>query len=115
MKGNRKNGFTLIEIIIVLFIIGLIITLANFSINVIREKGRDIKRIDNIKQIQLALEMYRRDVGSYPETITFGGQLTNPTNPNIIYLNEIPTNLSYKNNENCLDEEYTIQPKMVFT
>ncbi len=107
MRETKKNGFTLIEIIIALFIIGLIITLANISINRIKEKGRDIKRIDNIKQIQLALEIYRRDVGSYPETITFGGELTNPTNPNIIYLNEIPTNLPYKNNENCLDEEYT--------
>ncbi|HOZ53084.1 MAG TPA: FISUMP domain-containing protein [bacterium] len=106
MKENKKKGFTLIEIIIAIFIIGLIITLANFSINKIKETGRDIKRIDNIKQIQLALEMYRRDVGSYPETLTFGGRLINPNDSNIIYLNEIPTNLPYKNNNNCSNEEF---------
>lgn len=106
MKENKKKGFTLIEIIIAIFIIGLIITLANFSINKIKETGRDIKRIDNIKQIQLALEMYRRDIGSYPETLTFGGRLINPSDSNIIYLNEIPTNLPYKNNNNCSNEEF---------
>ena len=105
MKKNKKNGFTLIEIIVSLFIIGLIITIANISINKIREKGRDVKRIDNIKQIQLALEMYRRDVGSYPETLNFGEQLVNPSNSNIVYLDKIPTNLFYKGN-NCPNEEY---------
>lgn len=106
MKKNEKNGFTLIEIIIAIFIIGIIITLANISINKIKEKGRDIKRIDNIEQLQLALEMYRRDVGSYPETLVFGEKLTNPSNPSIVYLNKIPNNLPYKNNENCPNEEY---------
>lgn len=105
MKKNKKNGFTLIEIIVSLFIIGLIITIANISINKVREKGRDVKRIDNIKQIQLALEMYRRDVGSYPETLNFGEQLVNPSNSNIVYLDKIPTNLFYKGS-NCPNEEY---------
>ena len=106
MRETKKNGFTLIEIIIALFIIGLIVTLASISINKIREKGRDIKRVDNIKQIQLALEMYRRDVGSYPETLNFGEQLVNPSNSNIVYLDKIPTNLFYGGGD-CPNEEYS--------
>jgi uncharacterized protein (TIGR02145 family)/prepilin-type N-terminal cleavage/methylation domain-containing protein len=106
IKKNKKNGFTIIEILIAVFIIGLIVTLASISINKIREKGRDIKRVDNIKQIQLALEMYRRDVGSYPETLNFGEQLVNPSNSNIVYLDKIPTNLFYGGGD-CPNEEYS--------
>lgn len=107
MKNNKPIGFTLIEIIVVIFIIGLIVSIANISISKIREKGKDIERIDNIKQVQLALEMYRRDVGSYPDSLTFGEQLVSPINSNIVYLQKIPQNPSYRNNENCSNEEYT--------
>lgn len=107
MKNNKTIGFTLIEIIVVIFIIGLIVSIANISISKIREKGKDLERIDNIKQVQLALEMYRRDVGSYPDSLAFGEQLVNPINSNIIYLQKIPQNPSYRNNDNCSNEEYT--------
>ncbi len=64
MKG--KKGFTLIELLVVIAIIGLLSTLAVVSLSSARRKSRDSKRIADIKQIQMALEMYYDDKNGYP-------------------------------------------------
>ena len=51
-------GFTLIELLVVIAIIGLLSTIAVVSLNSAREKGRDAKRVADIRQIQTALELY---------------------------------------------------------
>ena len=60
------RGFTLAEIIFVVAIIGLLaaIALANFTEG--RKKANDAQRISDLKQIQLALRVYRDANGSYP-------------------------------------------------
>ncbi len=63
-----QKGFTLIELIIVIAVIGIISTL--FSVNFLgaKQRGRDQQRISDLKQIQTALEVYRLDNGEYPIT-----------------------------------------------
>ncbi len=53
-----KKGFTLIELLVVIAIIGLLSTIAVVSLNSARQKGRDAKRVADIRQIQTALELY---------------------------------------------------------
>ena len=65
---SKNSGFTLVEIIVVVGILGLLITglisLINPSLQL--EKSRDSKRKSDLKQIQSALELYRADQDSYP-------------------------------------------------
>ncbi len=64
-----KKGFTLVELLVVVAIIGLLAGIATVSVNSVRTKARDARRVADIKQIQNALEIYYSDAGSYPATI----------------------------------------------
>ncbi len=66
MFNNTKKGFTLIELLVVISIIGLLSSVVLASLNSAREKARDAQRITDLKQIQLALELYRDANGAYP-------------------------------------------------
>lgn len=70
MLKNNKKGFTIIELLIVIAIIGLLATISVVALNGTRLKGRDAARIGNIKQIQTALELYYNDQNSYPVSAT---------------------------------------------
>ena len=60
------GGFTLIELLVVITIIGLLASIVLVSLSTARKKARDVKRLSDIKQIQLALEMYYDSSGEYP-------------------------------------------------
>ncbi len=55
---NLKVGFTLIELLVVIAIIGVLASIVLASLNTARRKSRDARRISDIKQIQLGLELY---------------------------------------------------------
>ena len=61
MFKNGKRGFTLIELLVVIAIIGILASVVLASLNSARKKGRDARRVADIKQVQLALELYFRD------------------------------------------------------
>jgi len=63
---KKRRGFTLIELLVVIAIIGILSSVVLASLNSAREKSRDAKRVSDIKQLQLALELYFDNNGSYP-------------------------------------------------
>lgn len=65
---HQKKGFTLIELVLVISIIGILTSMIMFLINPLTQfqKARDGQRKSDLRQIQSALEMYRSDQGSYP-------------------------------------------------
>ncbi len=80
----NKKGFTLVELLIVIGIIALLAILVLVSLNTTHQRSRDTKRITDIKQVQLALEMYWNDNANYPAVTTgtsnwksFGEELKN--------------------------------------
>ncbi len=62
----KKNGFTLVELLVVLFIIGLLATVV--AINVLPEQGKAMqqKAQADIAILGSALEQYRLDNFTYP-------------------------------------------------
>ena len=66
----NKKGFTLVELLIVIAIIGILATLAVVALQNARQSARDAKRIADIRQIQTALELYYNARGQYPEQVT---------------------------------------------
>lgn len=69
MMYTHKKGFTLIELLVVIAIIGLLATIITASLSTARAKGRDARRIADIKTIQTALELYYNDNQFYPNNI----------------------------------------------
>jgi general secretion pathway protein G len=65
---KRQNGFTLIELMIVIVIIGILATLLIPRIMERPEEARRIKAKADIKTIESALKLYKIDTGNYPTT-----------------------------------------------
>jgi len=61
-----KRGFTIIELLVVVLIIGLVGTLAAVAVNSARSKQRDAARLSNVRQIQSTLENYFNETNAYP-------------------------------------------------
>ncbi len=61
-----KKGFTILELLVVIVIIGIIASMTFVALNGVRAKARDAKRISDIRQVQSALEIYKNDNGVYP-------------------------------------------------
>jgi len=86
LKAGGK-GFTLIELLVVIAIIGILASIVLASLNTARRKSRDARRIADVKQIQLALELYFDAAGEYPDLTS--NALMSPT-----YMPSIPVDPS---------------------
>ena len=69
MKNRKmRAGFTLIELMVVLVILGLLATFIGPKIMSAPDKARVTKAINDIKALESALNMYKLDNGNYPTT-----------------------------------------------
>ncbi|MDP6771087.1 MAG: prepilin-type N-terminal cleavage/methylation domain-containing protein, partial [Anaerolineales bacterium] len=84
-QSNAKRltgGFTLLELITVIAIIGILSSIVMVSLGTAREKARDGRRIAEVKNLQLALDFYFEVNSSYPNALS----TLSPT-----YISVIPT------------------------
>jgi len=70
---QQKRGFSLIELLVVIAVVGILTGIAYASFSNARASARDDIRKSDLKQLQLAVEMYKAQNGSYPSAGT-GGQ-----------------------------------------
>ena len=61
-----RKGFTLIELLVVISIIGLLATIVMVSLNSAKDKAKYARAQSDIKQLNLAMEIYREDNGELP-------------------------------------------------
>jgi len=66
--ASQTKGFTLIELLVVIAIIGLLSSVVLASLRTARVKARDAKRLSDMRQMQIALELYYDSFGRYPDS-----------------------------------------------
>ncbi|MFH0840685.1 MAG: prepilin-type N-terminal cleavage/methylation domain-containing protein [bacterium] len=104
-KNKNKKGFTMIELLVVILVVGILTSLAAVALNNVRLKSRDAKRLADMNILQTALEQYKMDESSYPLAITAGNALIGP-NSGITYLLSVPTNPSPRTDGSCSNTDY---------
>jgi len=66
MKRQNKNGFSLIELLVVISIIGVLSAVLTANFMGMRERARDAQKIQDLYAIKNALRMYYNDKQTYP-------------------------------------------------
>lgn len=84
---KKARGFTLIELLVVISIIGILTAIGMAAFSVAQKKGRDAKRVGDLKAMQQAIEQYRANNNSYTNVgdcssmILQGGMSAVPLDP----------------------------------
>lgn len=63
---NKQQGFTIVELLIVIVVIGILAALVITTFTGIQQKGRDTERTTDIKALHGQLEAYFAQNASYP-------------------------------------------------
>lgn len=107
MRLFGRKGFTLLELLVVISIIGILIAMGAVAYSTAQKKGRDARRTGDMKAIQNAMEQAYASSGSYPSfsgcpsTVTMGTGSTfqMPSDPKnsspYVYTCSVPAGLSY--------------------
>lgn len=64
----KQKGFTIVELLIVIVVIGILAAITIVAYNGIQSRARDAQRKSDVATITKALELYYLDNGSYPPT-----------------------------------------------
>jgi general secretion pathway protein G len=88
MRQKLKNkGFTLLEILVVIVLLGILATIVLGSYTSSLERSRDSRRKQDLAQVSHALELYYSENNSYPDSLEWGESLTYN---GILYMKQLP-------------------------
>ena len=78
MKKQKKQAFTLVELIVVIIILAILWTIAFIALQWYSRDARDSARLSDLSRIKTSLELFYLDANKYPETtqgfnVTYSG------------------------------------------
>jgi general secretion pathway protein G len=77
LQKRTQQGFTIVELLIVIVVIGILAALVITTYNGIQQKGRNTERQTDLKALQGQLEAYYAQNGAYPDTTQLGSTSAN--------------------------------------
>ncbi len=103
-KNKNAKGFTLVELLVVIFIIGVLVSLLLANILGARQRATDVEKKSNLQQLKRALRLFYNDYQSYPDAdggrftnevgggtaVVEGAEFHNNQNNDVIYMKEVP-------------------------
>jgi len=94
-----KKGFTIIELLVAIVVIGILATITVVSYNGIQQRARDAQRDSDVTRLKIAIEKYHSEKSQYPRVCPVDyiscpvGLLATELSP---YLDAIPHSPAYK-------------------
>jgi len=70
MRKTNQKGFTIIELLVVIVIIGILVALTLPNLFSAQARGRDTDRKNELKNLQQKLETYFNDNDEYPAALS---------------------------------------------
>jgi len=66
MRISKAKGFTILELLVVLVVVGILAAVAIYSLNITRAMSRDSKRVSDISVVRAALSQFWLQKATYP-------------------------------------------------
>ena len=66
ISRGKYSGFTLIELLVVISIVSILIAILLPALGKSRESARQMKCVNNIRQLWISMEIYASDLGHLP-------------------------------------------------
>jgi len=85
INNNKKRGFSLFELLIVISIIGILTAIVSVAYSGAQKKARDIRRVEDMKLIQTAAEQYYSQT-SYVYPVSATGPWVSGTGDTILVI-----------------------------
>ena len=82
-RTNKEKGFTLIEMLVVIAIVGLLSSVVVVGLGGAREKARDARRLADLRSLQNQVELAYQTSTGYPSVSGGGSTVINMTDPNL--------------------------------
>lgn len=98
------KGFTLVEILITVAIIGVLVSITIIATTNVRMKARDTKRISDANAIVNALQAYYDSNKTYPAVLIPGEPIASN---GLTFLNKVPSNPLPRTDGGCSGTDYT--------
>jgi prepilin-type N-terminal cleavage/methylation domain-containing protein len=80
-RRRAHPGFTIVELLVVIAIIALLSSIVLASLSAARRRARDARRISDLKQLQLSLQLYYDTNRAYPDSLAALAPAFIPTIP----------------------------------
>lgn len=67
-RSLQPSGFTIVELLIVIVVIGILAAITVVAYNGIQDRASDTRRQSDIRNVQMIVEKYAAENGNYPST-----------------------------------------------